>query len=65
MLAAEFKAEKGKQVLATITLLQTGWLAITLVFGPKGLVLRSSQALIPTVMISISAMINPQIRIII
>ena len=35
-------------MLATITLQQTGWLAIILVFGPKGLVLRSSMALIPT-----------------
>ena len=35
-------------MLSTITLQQTGWLAIILVFGPKGLVLRSSMALIPT-----------------
>ena len=39
---------EGKQVLSTITLQQTGWLAIILVFGPKGLILRSSMALIPT-----------------
>ena len=35
-------------MLATITQQQTGWLAIILVFGPKGLVLRLGMALIPT-----------------
>ena len=42
---------RGKQVLAPIVLQQTGWLASILVFGPKGLVLGSSTAPIPTKMI--------------
>jgi len=38
----------GKQVLAFITLQKIECLASNLVFGPKGLVLGSSMALIPT-----------------
>ena len=38
-------------MLAPIVLQQIGWLASILVFGPKGLVLGSSMALIPTKMI--------------
>jgi hypothetical protein len=43
----------GNQVLAPIILPQIGCLASKLVFGPNGLVLGSSMALIPTEMISI------------
>jgi len=58
-LAVELKAERkstyyikpGGKVLAPIVLQQTGWLASILVFGPKGLILGSSMALIPTKMI--------------
>ena len=47
-LVVEFKVKTGNQVLVTMTPLQIECLASTLVFGTKGLVLRSSMALIPT-----------------
>jgi len=47
-LVVEFKVKTGNQVLVAMTPLQIECLASTLVFGTKGLVLRSSMALIPT-----------------
>ena len=52
-LVVELMIETGNQVLVAMTPLQIECLASTLVFGTKGLVLRSSMALIPTETISI------------
>jgi hypothetical protein len=46
--SSRIQGEGGKQVLASITLQKIECLASKLVFGPKGLVLGSSMALIPT-----------------
>jgi hypothetical protein len=64
--STRIQGEGGKQVLAPTVLQQTGYLASRLLFGPKGLVLRPSMALIPIVMIPIfPRRENPQIQIII
>ena len=47
-LVVEFKVKTGNQVFVTMTPLPIECLASKLVFGTKGLVLRSSMALIPT-----------------
>ena len=47
-LVVEFKVKTGNQVLVAMSPLQIECLASKLVFGTKGLILRSSMALIPT-----------------